>query len=535
VGRYEGFNLLNYNSTIGSGAGTVYQERENYWHPTTKAGTYKIGTDINITKKSTLGFLINSNPSSQLAPTTNYTIFRDQNRLPTTYINSFKSDEEHTSNTSYNINYKTEIDSMGSQLNIDADYVNYSSSKEDVNYNYYLTNKKDTLRDPYIFRNKTPATVQIYSFKIDYTKYLNESTKLEIGGKISYVNTDNNLLADSLGNNKWLIDFNRSNHFKYNENVNAAYVTFNKEWTKWIMQAGLRAEQTNYTANSVTINQLNKKSYLSLFPTVFTSYKYNEKNTFSASYGRRIERPSYQSLNPFINYIDPYTIFQGNSYLQPSFSDNFELKHSFKNMLFTSLTYRHTNNASSNIVLQDSATKVTTNITKNIGYENYVGIDETFSVSITKWWTIENNAGIYLRQSVSNYIGYQFNTTNISANFSSDNTFILPKDYKAQIGIYYYAPSKEGYTNIRSSYGGNFGVQKQFNNKKSTLKFSISNIGINAYRTHLQSNNLDILWRNQWEGPKFSLTYSFKFGNINVKDSRQRKTASSEEKDRVNL
>ena len=173
VGRYESFNLLNYNSTIGRDAGTVYQERQNFWHPTTKEGDYKIGTDISINKKSTLGFLINSNASSELAPTDNYTIFRNQYRLPTTYINSFKTDdEEHTRNTAYNINFKTDIDSMGSQLNLDADYVKYTSSKEDVNYNYYLTNTKDTLRTPYIFRNKSPATVQIYSSKIDYTKYL---------------------------------------------------------------------------------------------------------------------------------------------------------------------------------------------------------------------------------------------------------------------------------------------------------------------------------------------------------------------------
>ena len=535
IGRYESFNLLNYNSTIGRDAGTVYQERQNFWHPTTKEGDYKIGTDISINKKSTLGFLINSNASSELAPTDNYTIFRNQYRLPTTYINSFKTDEEHTHNTAYNINFKTDIDSMGSQLNVDADYVKYTSSKEDVNYNYYLTNTKDTLRTPYIFRNKSAATVQIYSSKIDYTKYLKKSIRLEIGGKISFVNTDNNLLADSIDNKNWLIDNNRSNHFKYSENINAAYFTFNKEWMKWNMQAGLRAEQTNYTATSITINETDKKSYFNVFPTLFAFYKYNDKNTFSASYGRRIQRPSYQSLNPFINYIDPYTIFQGNPYLQPSLSDNFEVKHSFKNMLFTSLSYRRTNNASSSIVLQDSATKVTTNITQNIGYENYVGIDVTLSIPITKWWTSENNAGIYLQQSVSTYTGYQFNTTNTSANISSDNTFILPKNFKVQIGLYYLAPNTIGYTHLRCYYGGNLGIQKQLNHNRSTIKFSISNVGITAYRAHLQSDKLNIVWRNQSEGPKFRLTYSFKFGNVNVKASRQRKTASSEEKERVNL
>jgi hypothetical protein len=104
-----------------------------------------------------------------------------------------------------------------------------------------------------------------------------------------------------------------------------------------------------------------------------------------------------------------------------------------------------------------------------------------------------------------------------------------------QGSIYYSAPSRVGFTKMRSSTGGNFGIQKQLWEKKATLKFSVNNIGINAYRAHVKSDQLDITWSNQWEGPRVGLNFSWKFGNANVKASRNRKTASSDESNRVNL
>ncbi|MEO7311157.1 MAG: outer membrane beta-barrel family protein [Chitinophagaceae bacterium] len=535
LGRYKSFNLLNYNSIIGTGAEATYQDRENFWNPIVHSGTLKLGLDYSIGKKSTLGFLINGNAAKQTAPTDNYTIFKDTNQQPYNYINSHKSDESHNANTSYNINFKTEPDTLGSELNIDADFAQYNADREDINSNEFLDKQLAVVRSPYVFRNQTPAQVNIVSFKADLTRYLAAGLKIEAGLKSSFVKSDNNLIADSISAGKWEADNDRSNHFIYEENINAAYISVNKEWKKLSLQAGLRGEQTNYTSNSVTSNQVAKKSYTSFFPTVFASYKANDNNTFNVSYARRINRPSYQSLNPFINYVDPYTVFKGNPYLLPSFSNSFELKHSYKDFLFTSLSFTHRSRESGLVILQDAVTKVTTNISQNIGYSNYAGLDVTLSLPVTKWWTMENNAGVYLSNSVSEFTGYEYNTSNVSANLSSDNTFTLPKNYKIQASVYYSAPSRDGYTKQRSSAGGSLGIQKQLWEKKASLKFSISNIGNNAYRAHLQSNLLDITWRNQWEGPRFSLSFTWKFGSSSIKANRQRRTASSDESNRVNL
>jgi len=535
LGWYESFNELTLNSIIGKGAQTVYQDRENYWHPVTTTASAKAGIDYSLDGKSTLGFLVNGYFQKENAPVDNKTVFSDIDKIPELYVNTRKTDEGHSYNTTYNINYRREMDTLGGELNVDADYVYYRSKGEDVNYNYYLSPQYDTVRIPYIFRNQTPANVSIYSFKTDYTRYVAQGFKIESGLKGSLVKTDNNLVADSIIDDAWVADYTRSNHFIYQEMIGAAYVNANREWKKWSLQAGLRAEFTHYISNSVTLDQVDRSSYLSLFPSLFVSYKVNEKNTFNFSYTRRINRPGYQDLNPFTSYVDPYTIFKGNPYLKPSFSHSLELKHNFRDLLFTSVSYAHRSNESSQVIIQDPETRTTTNTTKNIGYSNFVGLDITLTWPVTKWWSSDNNAGLYYFNAVSDYAEYSYNTDNIAFYASSNNTFTLPNSYKIQAGIYYSGPSRNGYTHQKGSYDLSFGIQKQLWKDKASLKFSVSNIGINKFRAHLLSDKLDIMWTNQWEGPRLSLTFTQKFGNNNVKANRQRQTGSSEERNRVNL
>ena len=534
-GYSESFNQLNVGNVIGSGTDKVFQSRDNYWHPFYNFYNYTTGIDYKISEKSTIGFLMRGSVSDTKSTNDNHTIFQNDQRIPESFINTLKQDTSNNRNATYNLNFKTSFDSLGSELNIDADYVRYVSEGTNINSNYFVGNKSDTLREAYIFRNNSPANVSIVSLKTDYTKYFHPSLKFEAGIKTSFVKTDNNLKVDSIKNGNWNFDYNQSNHFVYEENINAAYLNMNKEWTKLNVQAGLRVEQTNYTTNSITANQVNKKSYLDLFPSLFASYKLNENNTFNVNYTRRINRPSYQSLNPFTTYVDPYTRFQGNPYLQPSYSNSIEVKHSFKQFLFTSLSYQRVNNNSIDIIIQDEQTKMITNTTLNSGYSNYASLNISAYMPVTKWWLTENNVNVYYSNVVSEYTGFAYNTKTVSAEFSNSNTFTLPNNIKMQASVYYSAPSTQGYYHVRGSVSGSFGIQKQVWNKKGTLKFSVANIGANAYVAHIVSEKLDILWRNQWEGPRFNLNYSWRFGSTKVKSARSRKTASSEETNRVNL
>jgi hypothetical protein len=534
AGRYNSFNLLNYNSIINNNGVITHQNREYFWHPISKSQTPKVGMDFFITTKSTLGFLVTGNFDQDKTISYNNSVFSNATFVPTSFIETSTSSNSHLNNLQYNINYKLDIDTAGSMLNIDGDIATYNRSGIDVLTNIFLDDRKQPYRGTYMFRNITPANINIKSFKTDYTKYFTGNLKMETGVKTSLVKTDYTLQSDSLQNNSWVIDKTRTNHFIFKENINAAYINFTKEIKKWNIQLGLRAEHTNNTGTSLTTLEVQKNNYVSFFPSIFISNKINDKNTLNISYTRRIQRPGYQNLNPFLTFLDPNTLFEGNPFLQPSFTNSIEIKHGYKDALFTSISYSNTTNGVVQVIEQNKNTLLVKNRPENASTDQYVSFDVSLSIPIKSWWSCDNSLSVFYGNSVSNFPDYSFNSSAIGASFSTDHTITLPKNYKVQASAYYNTPYTEGIARNRSSYDFSIGVQKQLLDKKGTIKLNFQNIiGPNAYRARYKSELLDILWVNRWDGRQVRLTFNYKFGKSTVKANRNRSTGAGSESNRV--
>ncbi len=535
AGNSESFNRLTYNSTINDNGNVTLQDRNNYWHPHTTYGSYKAGLDYNVSKNSTIGVLYRGGLSKTISRTDNTTIFSDANRNPLSSVESIKDARENVQSNFFNLNFRSTLDTAGSEISFDADYASYIFKSSDVNENHFLDNNKFEYRSAYLFRNIQPAEGTIKAFKTDYTRYLQNKLKIETGLKFSNVNSDNNLIADSLHNSGWIKDNGRTNSFVYSENIFAAYLNMSKAFGKTSIQAGVRAEQTNNTGNSITLNRKDKRSYLNFFPSLFISQDINDNNQLNLSYTRRISRPGYQSLNPFVSYIDPYTYFVGNPFLKPSYTNSFEIKHGYRQFLFTSLGYIHSTDVETNVIRQDKNTGVTTNSSENAGYSNALRLDISASIPITKWWSSDNSIGVSYNKDFSKIPDYSYNTTSFGADFSTSQTFSLPKNYKIQTSFYYSVPSKSGIAKTLSAYQWDLGIQKQLWNNKATIKLNANCIvGTSAYRAHYLSNNLDIYWKNEWEGKKIMASFIYKFGSNKIKSSRSRNTASETEQNRIN-
>jgi hypothetical protein len=537
LGYSESFNKLTYNSIITNGSASTLQDRENYWHPKTTWNSFKVGADFNVSKKTIIGVLVKGSGDNEKAITDNETIFSDGNKNKLQSIITQKDNNEKTNNYSYNINLKTELDSLGSEIVFDADYITFKRRAENINYNNFKDATNNNYRKAYTFRNGTPADINIKTAKVDLTKVVSTSFKIETGAKFSTVQNDNFLQVDSINtSNVWQIDNNRTNTFLYTEKIAATYFNFTKDWKKFSLQAGVRAENTYYKGNSVTLNQVRDSNYLNLFPSVFVTYRMNDNNVFNASFSCRINRPSYQSLNPFIDFIDPFTQFEGNPNLKPSFTQSLEIKYSYKNFLYTTLSYSYTKAQSTNVILQDKTTGAVRNITANVGNSTYISLNESFSVEPTKWWSMDNNISFGGGKSSSNYTNYEFNQNFFGIDIGWENSFKLPKKFKVVLSVYYSTPYRDGITKVRSAYAATTGVQKTMWGGKASVKLNFNNfIGPNAYRAKYLSNNLNIDWVNRWEGRRINVSFNYKFGNKNVKASRQRSSASQEEKNRVNL
>lgn len=533
-GHSESYNQLTYNTSIANSGQLNYQDRSQYWHPFASWGSYMAGIDISTGKHSTLGVLINGNADATQAQTDNNTTISDADRRAEQYIQVMRKDTTGTTNTTYNINFKTQIDSVGSELSIDADYGRYRSKSASYNESMFLDTARKSTRDPYIFQNNQPAYITIQSFKADYSDIFKNKVKIEGGIKYSNVQTDNNLLADSMQHTAWVRDNNRTNHFIYIETIIAGYVTFSKEWKHTTMQAGLRTEYTNSNGRSVTLNTEQKRIYTNLFPSLFITHTLNADHQLNISYTRRIQRPAYQSLNPFTYYIDPYTLFAGNPYLKPAYINAFEIKHAYKQSLFVSAGYNHTTADVIQAVFQNKVTGITTNISQNAASSDYVLLSGALSLDPVKIWNTNLNISVSYGRNYSTIPGFSFRNTAFSADISSDHTISLPRNYKLQTNVYYSIPTRMGITHVRSDYGGDLGIQKQILNKNGTIKLNATNIiGISAYRARILNEELNIQWINKWEGRKASLSFTWKFGNNNIKANQTHTTSSQEERNRI--
>ncbi|SEM35888.1 Outer membrane receptor proteins, mostly Fe transport [Chitinophaga rupis] len=500
----------------------------------------KAGADFFVSKNHTVGVMVDASFNTWGSPGTATTLIGNGQRVDSTLItrtqNASKWDR-----WAYNVNYKGVLDSSGKELNVDLDYArNTSRQNANIFASTFEGNNKGYLRGD-TSRNLQPSTIDIKTIKADYSNPLKNQAKLEAGFKVSFVESDNDARFDSLRNTNWVYDANRSNHFIYKENINAGYINFNKQFKKVGVQLGLRGEQTHVKGTSVTLNTINDTTYFNLFPSVFVSYAAGKNHQLGISYSRRIQRPSYEDLNPFEFYLDRYTKASGNPYLRPQYSNNFEITHTFKQFLITSVGYSHTKDMITQMLEADRDAVTGDTIVMKYKYLNVAKSDNfnlniSVPMPITKWWTSFTNLS-------GNYSKYQTVVNNSLVNVNAagffgrtQHTFTLPKGFSTELVFFYMSPqiSQEGLFKMKAMYALDWGISKSVLNKKGTLKLNVSDV-FNNQRFQGTFDNAGYYTRvsSKWESQQVRLNFTYRFGNTNVKAARNRKTGLEDEQNRV--
>ncbi len=497
----------------------------------------KIGADYFLNKKTTIGVMADINLwDGEMVGTGNTTI------ASTTGAETINSSlkqiigmEMGRTNINSNFNIKHNINDKGQELTFDIDYSNFRNT-DNQNFNTSYFDQKGNTTSTLFQQSHTPKYINIVAAKIDYVLPLKNQTKLEIGAKSGYVKTDNDFGFEYLQDAQWINDAGKSNHFIYEENINAAYVNLGKNWKKWGVQGGLRAEHTHSVGNSLTMNKVVPRDYLSLFPTMFINQNINKNNSMRYSYSRRIDRPNYEQLNPFLFFLDPYTYEEGNPFLQPQFTDNFELNYTYKDSYSVGLGYSKTRDMMTQITEQNDTTRVTYAIQRNLQqFENY-SMNLSFPVTVRKWWIMQNNFSLYFGKFLDeNLLGGRLDAGQLAYNFYTSSTFTLPKNWSAEFNMWYNSPSLGGiFTGTKPQYAINGGIQKSIFNKKGRIKLSGNDLFMTSFwNGAVKYQNMDFTIKNRWTSRRVSLTFSYNFGNQNVKNARNRKTANDDLKNRA--
>ena len=496
---------------------------------------FKAGLDLFLNKNNTLGFLINgySNSGSDLYNNTT-SIGRSFIQTDSAVI-AINDGKNRYSNMAYNLNYKSVLDTSGKELSVDLDYSRFNGNEKTLYDNQFVNYIGGSNQNPSLFKNSTPSLITIKAMKLDYSMPLNKTTKLEAGLKSSIVKTDNDFRFEKLNGLNWENDPTRSNQFLYDENVNAAYTNLNKQFKSTSLQFGLRAEQTNSKGNSITTSKLVERSYIDVFPSLFINQTLSKDHDMGISYSRRIDRPSYGSLNPFIYFLDQYTYNQGNPFLNPQYTNNFELSYNYKKTYNLTFNYSLTKDVITEVLLPDTTKKALFQTNENLDKQINYGLNLNAPVSFSKWWSSSNNVTVfYLGFRSPDLRGQELNSGKTAMQFNSQHKFILAKTLSIELLADYRSPIEYGTLKLSSQYGIDLGISKSMLDKRANIKLALTdvfNTREQTIRSAYTGLNYNLTQKNETRVARISFTY--RFGKSEIKPERRRSTGLEAEQGRL--
>lgn len=546
--QWNGFQELNIKRTFRNASTKEVNaifEQVSRMHNENGNYNLKLGADYFITKKSTIGFVASGflNPEHFRSANTSYLM--NPSRRVDSIVYATSTNNEKWKNGSINLNFRTQFDSAGTELTADADYLTYSSKGDQsfLNNTYDPSWAKTGFKS---IRSNLPIDIAIQSAKVDFARPFKSGVKLEAGLKTSFVKTTNGAFYYNVYSNYESPDFTKTNEFLYNENINAAYVNINKQFKKFGLQTGLRYENTNYNGkqfgNVLQKDSAFRKSYGNLFPTVFVSYNADKNNQFGLSVGRRIQRPAYQDLNPFLFFIDEYTYQSGNPFIRPQFTNNVELTHTFKGWLTTTLNYNHTKDYHMETFTQEQSSATSNGYATivrrgNIGKVDAAGISISANVPVTKWWTSMLYSNLNHNRFYGELYGENLNLSATNVLFNVNNQFRFSKGWSAELSGFYRTKGVEGQIIIQPLGQTSAGVSKQIFKGKGTVKLNVRDLFYtNRVTGNINFKTTEAHFENFRDSRVANLSFTYRFGKPLKGGQPKRKIGgASDEQNRVKV
>jgi iron complex outermembrane recepter protein len=520
-----------------NGVFTGADDKDNFMVFPITGHTSRVGADFFPSKKTIIGVVLNGNFTNIGRNSDNTATVFDVRHTPTYYFKTSGSGSDVYNNILANINFKHTFDSTGNELTADVDYGTFDTRTLSNTTTAYFTTNGSLLQPAYRLDGDQDGILTIKTAKADYVHPINKTTRLELGAKTSFVHSDNDVKFFDLSSGTAVNDLEKTNRFYYDENLNAGYVSFYKEYKQFNFQVGLRGEQTNIKTRQVVKDQRWDSSYFQLFPTAFFNYKITGEKTIGLSVSRRINRPGYFQLNPFQGLIDVTLYTTGNTRLLPMRTWSYEMSYTQQQLNFT-LGYSHTVDDITTAILRYNdvfptnprGDNVTVQIPLNLSSSDYFGLSVSAPIKVKKWWNMVNNADLFYTNYHGNLANTQLNNGSPRARISNTNNFSFKKGWSAELNGNYSSAGRSGYMVSKAQWGIAAGVQKTVMKGMGTIRLNVTDIfWTNLPNATITYNNYIENWRAYRETRVANLSFNYRFGNTKVAGARRRTTASEEE------
>lgn len=500
----------------------------------------RIGADYLINKNHTVGILVNGNfifgggitdtkTKIGLAGTENIDQILEA-------INDYY--HQKTQRYNLNLNYKYE-DTLGRILNFDVDYGDFTKGSGNLQSNKYTDNANIPISDN-LYRSLNAISIGLKALKLDYTTPLWKG-KLETGVKYSSVVADNDtrfLKVQIAGES---IDPSRTNRFAYKESIAAAYVNYKKDIHKWQLQGGLRVENSSSKGmldyQSVVSGNVTSTSrnYTNFFPFLSIAHKPSKEHDFSLSYSRRIDRPAYHNLNPFIYLLDELSYWQGNPFLKPQLSHKGLLQYVYNARTIVGLSYTYTSDYSVQVTDTVDKTKIVM-VPRNLGVQKHLALSISQTIVPFSWWNMTLNGTLYrIHNDISFDANRHLDLKQSAGRINIQQSFKLPCLFSAEIATVYNSRRLIGANQLaRANSQVDIGLQRKLFDDKASLRFVFSDIYKGSKENTIQ--NVEGLYLHNYsyfEARQIKLSFSYKFSKGISKVPRNRSSALENENGRI--
>ena len=487
------------------------------------SNNFRFGADYFFNKKNTLTTAFSY--TYRTANNTNRIEYRDYlNSLsnPVGLTERTENERENRPALEYSLTYKKHFDRKNHTLTFDLRYQD-NTEKESSDYveAHFLPDEVTPSGRPDLQqRSENTEGVSNFILQADYVYPFGEKGRLEAGWRSGIRDISNDFKVEQFDDFQWIPIDQFTNTLLYSENIHAAYTTLGDKFGKVSLQAGLRAEYSDVRTELVQTREINPRNYFNLFPSLFFGYAFNEKNTLQASYSRRIRRPGYWELNPFLTFTDARHIYGGNPDLNPEFTNSFEvgyLKYLEKGSASASVYYRHTNDVIQRIREVTSDTSSSTR-PRNLSTRDDYGLELTFSFDPSKKWRVNGNANFFRSQTEGAFEGLDLSADTYTWSGRLSSRWTIFKKIDVQVNFNYRAPRNTPQGHRKALWNVDPAASMDLLNNKATLTLSVRDVfNTRRYRYTTLGDNFLVEGDWQWRPRQASLTFNYR---INQKKRR---------------
>ncbi|HSH65114.1 MAG TPA: outer membrane beta-barrel family protein, partial [Bacteroidia bacterium] len=496
---------------------------------------YKVGFDWLPNKNDLIGIKLEGAPGQNVKTTGGRNFTSNPEALGFDYVNSSMKQPDIWKTTNLNFNYSHNTDTMGSSLSIVSDYTRLTEDISSNNFNeFYAINDLQVL-NPNNYRSVNENRSQLLSGKVDFVKVLDSTSSFEAGLKLVSSKTLNNYLfeRDYTFNGTYVNDTSLSNEFNYNEFTYAGYFNYIKSIGKLNMHLGVRVERTNLQGGTTKNFKLNKQ-YFNIFPNLSFDYAINQEHDLQLNLSRRINRPNFSDLNPFILFNDQYNYGQGNPFLLPDYTNRAELSYNFMSALSTSVAYSYTKDVILGYTSQNDSTKVTLYRAKNQKSAKSFEYSVFYQKSVIKKWDIMFSGTFETVEHKGDIDGVDFSRKGINYYFYLSNSILVSKNAKLELNTLYIGPSISGIIQSKSRWNASAAIKMSLFNDKLDLTIGAEDIFYSFFwRTRTNFDNQDWTFKRVDDTRRLNIALNYKFGKIKISD-RNENASNEEEKRRFN-